>query len=73
MPTVTPETVRQVLRDLYGYEISADAAARMANSAGAMLTGSRHLASLGLSGIEPPFGYPVMLAEAARLAPGKKR
>lgn len=67
MPLVTPETVKHVLRDLYGYEISDDDAHSIANSAGSMLTLAGHLGSVGLSGIEPPFGYPVLSAEATRL------
>ena len=68
MPLLTGETVKQVMRDLYGYEISADDADAIAHSAGAMLTLAGHLGSIGLAGIEPPFGYPVLLAEATRLA-----
>jgi len=68
MPLVTGETVRQVMRDLYGYEISDADAHAIAHSAGAMLTLAGHLGSIGLAGIEPPFGYPVLLAEAARVA-----
>ena len=66
MPMVTGETVKQVLRDLYGYEISLDDAHSIARSAGAMLTLAGHLGSIGIGGIEPPFGYPVLLAEAIR-------
>ena len=72
MPLLTPETVKQVLHDVYGYEITDDDAQRMANAAGAMLTNSRHLNSLGLAGIEPPFGYPSLIADAVRLS-AKKR
>ncbi len=68
MPLVTSETVKQVMRDLYGYEISDADADEIANSAGAMLTLAGHLPSIGLAGIEPPFSYPVLLAEATRLA-----
>ncbi len=67
MPLVTAETVKQVLRDLYGYEISDADAHSIAYSAGAMLTLAGHLTSIGISGIEPPFGYPVLLSEATRL------
>ena len=67
MPLVTHETVKQVLRDLYGYEISDADANSIAQSAGAMLTLAGHLGSIGLAGIEPPFGYPVLNSEAARL------
>jgi hypothetical protein len=68
MPILTGETVKQVLRDLYGYEISDDDARAIANGAGAMLTMARQFSALGLDGIEPPFGYPNLLAEAARLS-----
>ena len=67
MPLVTHETVKQVLRDLYGYEISDADALTIAHSAGAMLTVAGHLGSIGLRGIEPPFGYPVLASEAVRL------
>jgi hypothetical protein len=33
-----------------------------------MLTLAAHLGSIGIAGIEPPFGYPVLLAEATRSA-----
>ena len=71
MPMVTGETVKQVLHDLYGYEISDADAHSIAHSAGAMLTLAGHLGSIGISGIEPPFGYPVLLAEANRAAKSK--
>ena len=67
MPLVTAETVKQVLRDLYGYEIADADAHSIAYSAGAMLTLAGHLNSIGLGGIEPPFGYPVLVSEAVRL------
>jgi len=71
MPLITGETVQRVMRDLYGYEISDADANAIAHSAGAMLTLAGHLPSIGLGGIEPPFGYPVLLAEATRLAKSK--
>jgi hypothetical protein len=71
MPILTHETVRQVLHDLYGYEISDDDARAIANGAGAMLTMARQFDALRLSGIEPPFGYSTLLAEAARIAQEK--
>jgi len=67
MPLVTHETVKQVLRDLYGYEISDADAHSIARSAGAMLTLAGHLGSIDIAGIEPPFGYPVLASEAVRL------
>jgi hypothetical protein len=71
MPLVTGETVKQVLRDLYGYEVTDADAHAIARSAGAMLTLAGHLGSIGLAGIEPPFGFPVLMAEAARLGKSK--
>jgi hypothetical protein len=71
MPLVTGETVKQVLRDLYGYEIADADAHSIANSAGAMLTLAAHLGSIGIAGIEPPFSYPVLVAEATRSAKSK--
>jgi hypothetical protein len=68
MPILTGETVKQALHDLYGYDISDDEARAIANGAGAMLTMARQFGSLGLGGIEPPFGYANLLVEAARLA-----
>jgi hypothetical protein len=67
MPLVTGETVKQVLHDLYGYEVSDADAHAIAQGAGAMLTLAGSLGSLDLTGIEPPFGYAVMTAEATRL------
>ncbi|HYB91300.1 MAG TPA: hypothetical protein VEC38_09665 [Candidatus Binataceae bacterium] len=72
MPLLTPETVRQVLHDMWGYDVAGDDAERIANMAGALATGARHLSSLGLAGIEPPFGYPMLIADAARLAAEKR-
>jgi hypothetical protein len=73
MPLVTAETVKRVIHELYDYEIADQDAAVTANTAGAIITGSRHLLSLDLEAIEPPFGYGALQAEAARLAPKKKR
>ncbi|HUO04047.1 MAG TPA: hypothetical protein VMU16_02505 [Candidatus Binataceae bacterium] len=67
MAYVTGESVQQVLKDLYGYEITAADANAIAHTAGAMLTMAEHLSGLNLEGIEPPFSYPGLLAEAERL------
>ena len=72
MPLLTPETVKRVMHDVHGYEITDDDAQRIANLAGPMLTNSRLLNSLGLAGIVPPFGYPALIADATRLS-AKKR
>lgn len=66
MPLITPETVKRVLKDTYGYEISDDAAQPVANTAGAMLSLAEQLGSLRLDEMEPPFGFANMMAEAIR-------
>jgi hypothetical protein len=68
MSLVTGETVKQVLRDLYGYEIADADAQSIAHSAGAMLTLAAHLGSICIAGIEPLFSYAVLVAEATRAA-----
>ncbi len=68
MPLVTPETVKRTLKDLYDYDIDESSASRVANTAGAMLTLAEQLGSLGLDGIEPPFGYANLMTEAMRKA-----
>jgi hypothetical protein len=67
MAQLTAQTVKQMARDIFDYEISDADAHSLANTSGAMLTLSRHLGSLGLSGIQPPFGYPNLNAEATQL------
>ena len=67
MANVTGETVKQVLRDLYGYEVSDADAQTIARSAGAIITLSSQLSAAGLKEVEPPFGYPTLHAEAERL------
>jgi hypothetical protein len=71
MPLVTPETVKRVLKDVYGYDISDDAAGPVANTAGAMITLAENLGSLGLEAVEPPFGYANLMTEAMRAASKK--
>ncbi len=65
MAQITGETVKRMAHDIFDYEISDADAESMAHTAGSMLTLARHLNTLGLSGIEPPFGYPNLNAEAA--------
>jgi hypothetical protein len=68
MPQLTAETIRRMARELYGYEMSEPDAAATANTAGAVLALATHLRALGLDGVEMPFGYPNLFAEAERLA-----
>ncbi|HSR58818.1 MAG TPA: hypothetical protein VLL57_11540 [Candidatus Binataceae bacterium] len=67
MAQITGEIVRMMARDLFDYEISPADADSIAHTAGAMMTLARHLGTLGLSGVEVPFGYPNLTAEAARI------
>ena len=67
MAHVTGPTVKQILRELFGYEVSDADAQAIAHSAGAMQTLSSQLAAVGLTEVEPPFGYPTLKAEAERL------
>ena len=67
MAKLTAQTAKAMARELYGYELSDEAAEEVANTAGAMITNSRRLGNLDLSGVQPPFGYPTLLAEAERI------
>lgn len=72
MAQLTAETAQRIAREMYGYELSHRDADRMARVAGAMFTLSHHLADLDLAGLEPPFSYSVLAAEAEFLAKGRK-
>ena len=67
MAQLTGDTIRKIAREIFDYEITEHDAHSVANTAGAMLTLSRHLAQLPLSGIGPSFGYSNLIAEAAHL------
>jgi hypothetical protein len=67
MAELTPETVMRVAREFFGYSISPEDAAAVARSGNAMLTDLHGLGALGLEGVEPPFSYATMVAEAQRL------
>ncbi len=73
MGILRPETARLIAHEMYDYDLSDEAAAALARGAGALLTSWRHLsADFGLGGIEPPFGYPNLEAEAERIRGNKK-
>jgi hypothetical protein len=72
MAQLTGKTVKQLASEVFGYQITDRHAESAANTAGAMLTLSRELGRLPLSGIGPAFGYSNLLAEAAHLNSGKK-
>ena len=67
MAQFTSETVKKIAREVFDYQITDHDAHSVANTAGAMLTLSRQLGTLPLSGIGPTFGYANLNAEAAHL------
>jgi hypothetical protein len=66
MARLTPQTVKLLAHELHDYQLSDEAAASLAHMLGAMATHSRRLETLGLTALQPPFGYPTLLAEAER-------
>jgi hypothetical protein len=67
MARLTGEAVKMLAMQLYDYSISDDAAEAVAHMVGAMTTNSRRLETLVLAGLQPPFGYPTLIAQAERL------
>jgi hypothetical protein len=68
MALLTATTVRALAHELFDYTFADDdAAAAVAHIVGAMANYSRRLHALGLAGLQPPFGYSTMIAEADRL------
>lgn len=62
---VSPESVKAVAHEVFDYDLADDAAVAVARILGAMTSG---LARLELPrGLQPPFGYPILMAEAQRL------
>jgi hypothetical protein len=67
MAKLNAETVKALALELFDYEFSDEAAGSVAHIVGAMANYSRRLHGIGLAGVQPPFGYPTLCAEAARL------
>jgi hypothetical protein len=67
MAKLTPDAVKMLAQQLYDYELTDDSAAAVAHMVGAMATYSQRLDALNLAGLQPPFGYPTLLAEADRI------
>jgi len=67
MAQLSGETVKNLAREIFDYEITDHDARSVASVAGTMLTLSRQLGALPLSGIGPAFGFANLNAEAARL------
>lgn len=70
MERLTPDTVRKLAQQLYDYRLDDEAASSIAHMVGAMVVYSRRLETLDLNGRQPPFGYPVLLAEAQAIRGG---
>lgn len=71
MPPLDAQTVRTITRALHNYELDAAGAEALAQTASALLADARSLDELDLAGVEPPFSYEALLAEAARLMKAK--
>lgn len=67
MARLTSETAKMLAQQLYDYQLSDEAASAVAHMVGAMATYSRHLEDLKLGGLQPPFGYSTLIAEAGRI------
>ena len=66
MARLTAETFKALARELYDYELSDAAAVSVARIVGAVAAGFRRLDAANLPGLQPPFGYPTLIAEAQR-------
>lgn len=66
MARLTGPAVKMLAEQLYDYRLPDDAAETVAHMVGAMATYSQRLQALKLGGLQPPFGYPVLIAEAER-------
>jgi hypothetical protein len=62
---VSPESVKAIAREVYQYDLADEAAVSVARILGAMTSGLRRLKVP--DGVQPPFGYPTLQAEAQRL------
>jgi hypothetical protein len=67
MAKLNAETVKALALELFDYEFTDEAAGSVAHIVGAMANYSRRLHGIGLAGIQPPFGYAILRAEADRL------
>jgi hypothetical protein len=66
MARLTGPAVKMLAQQLYDYDLSDEAAEAVAHMVGAMAAYSRRLEALNLTGLQPPFGYPTLIAEAER-------
>lgn len=66
MARVTGEAVKLLAHQLYDYNVSDDVAEAVAHMVGATASYARRLESLNITGLQPPFGYPALIAQAER-------
>jgi hypothetical protein len=66
MARLTAETLKTLAQELYEYELADEAATSVARIVGAGAAGFRRLDSPSLQDLQPPFGYPTLIAEAHR-------
>ena len=62
----TPGDAQRIASLLYGAELSPEDAGKVAGAAAGTLANLKYLALLKSDDVATPFGYPVILAEAAR-------
>jgi len=67
MAEVKSATVKSIAREIYGYDMSDDAAQAAARVAGAIAAGAEGLAALAPGVADTSFSYPMLIAEASRL------
>jgi hypothetical protein len=67
MARLNAPTVKTLALELFDYQFSDEAAESVAHTIGAMANYSRRLHVIGLTGLQPPFGYPTLRAEADRI------
>ena len=67
MARLNAETIKLLGRELFDYDFTDEAADSVARIIGAMANYSRRLHGIGLIGIQPPFGYATLRAEADRI------
>jgi hypothetical protein len=70
MARINPATLQLIARELYDYELTDDAANSVAHMIGAVSRHAQKLRTPALTGLQPPIGYPTLLAEADRVRRG---
>jgi hypothetical protein len=64
MSQLSGAAVKMLAQQLYGYNMSDDAAEAVAHMVGGLTTYERRLEALNLAGLQPPFGYLTLLTQA---------